>query len=231
MEQQKTGGFAEYCSVHYKQVYKISENISFEAGAMAEPVACCLHGIDNCNIEAGSTVLIIGGGTIGLIMLQLAELAGATKIILSEPLAAKREMAIKLGANIVTDPKRDSLKSTLERNHIERISTVIECVGLTRTMKEAIGYAGKNSVVMLFGLGTPSDEITIKPFELFKKEVTIKASYINPYTQGRAVDIIESGKIDVGTLISHSIGLDGLTDILENPEHRTQGKIIVAPWS
>ena len=68
------GGFAEYCAVNVRQVYRLGERTSFEQGAMAEPVACCLHGIDMCRIQPGSQAVVIGGGMIGLLMLQLAKL-------------------------------------------------------------------------------------------------------------------------------------------------------------
>ena len=86
------GGFAEYCAVDERQVYLLGENTTFEQGAMAEPVACCLHGIDMCEIQPGQQVVIIGGGMIGLLMLQLAKLAGAAKVALLEPVENKREV-------------------------------------------------------------------------------------------------------------------------------------------
>ncbi|MFQ7552650.1 MAG: alcohol dehydrogenase catalytic domain-containing protein [Blautia marasmi] len=70
------GGFAEYCSVDERQVYLLGEHTTFEQGAMAEPVACCLHGIDMCEIQPGHQVVVIGGGMIGLLMLQLASWQG-----------------------------------------------------------------------------------------------------------------------------------------------------------
>ena len=90
------GGFAEYCSVDERQVYLLGENTTFEQGAMAEPVACCLHGIDMCEIQPGHQVVVIGGGMIGLLMLQLAKLAGAAKVALLEPVENKREVGKKL---------------------------------------------------------------------------------------------------------------------------------------
>ena len=94
------GGFSEYCVVPESQVYKIADTTTFEMAAMTEPVACCVHGIDMCNISCGDTVAVIGGGMIGLIMLQLAKISGAGKLILIEPVEEKREMAKKLGADI-----------------------------------------------------------------------------------------------------------------------------------
>ena len=73
----RDGGFAQYSRVPASQVYVLSPEISFEAGAMAEPVACCLHGIDLAGIRAGDRVCVVGGGAIGLIMVQLARLSGA----------------------------------------------------------------------------------------------------------------------------------------------------------
>ncbi len=224
------GGFSEYCVADKKQVYKIGDNTSFEEGAMAEPVACCLHGIDMCNITAGDVVCVIGGGMIGLIMLQLAAINGAHEIIMLEPVKEKREIAKKLGATICIDPLNEDVKSVLKEKNIHRINCVIECVGLKSTMSQAIDLAGKKSIVMMFGLTKPDDTIDIKPFEIFKKEVEIKASFINPYTQTRALDLINSKKVDVKSMIHDVRPLEDLTNILSDGKLRSKGKFIINPW-
>lgn len=223
------GGFAEYCAVPRSQVYQIGKEIDFACAAMAEPVACCMHGIDMCDISCGSTVLVIGGGMIGMIMLQLAKASGAGKLILLEPVAEKRELAYQLGADLCIDPVTEDVKKVLAEKGIHRIQTVIECVGSVRTMQQALELAGRKSTVMLFGLTRPRDTIDIKPFEIFKKEITIKASYINPYTQQRAIDFIDSGKIDVSSMVYETAGLDRLPEILASREIRARGKIIIVP--
>ena len=108
------GGFAEYVIMHEKQLYTFSDDLSFIEAAMAEPVSCCLHGIDLCHIKSGDTVLVIGGGPIGMIMLQLAKNEGATKLILSEPVEEKRELALKLGATKVIDPINEDVQAVLD---------------------------------------------------------------------------------------------------------------------
>ena len=221
------GGFAQYCVVPASQVYKFDGDITYEMAAMCEPVACCLHGIDMCDIIPGGTVAVIGGGMIGLLMLQLAKLKGAAKLLLVEPVAEKRELAKKLGADITVDPTSQDIFAVLEQNGLSRISTVIECVGKTATMKQAIAIAGKKSTVMMFGLTRPSDEIEIKPFEIFKKEITLKASFINPYTQKRALSLIDSKKIDVSSMVYKTISVDELPAILGDKAKRAQGKYIV----
>lgn len=223
------GGFAEYCAVDERQVYKLGEHTTFEQGAMTEPVACCLHGMDMCEIQPGHQVVIIGGGMIGLLQLQLARLAGAAKIALLEPVESKREVAEKLGADVCIDPIHEDVKACLKEAGMTWINTVIECVGRPSTIEQAIDIAGNKAVVMMFGLTKPDETISVKPFEIFRKELELKASYINPYTQKRALDLIDSGRLDVSSMVYEICGLDRLADILGKPEFRAKGKYIISP--
>lgn len=222
------GGFAEYCVIPESQVYAFGQNTTYAQAAMTEPVACCLHGMDMCDIEQGAAVAVIGGGMIGLLMLQLAKLKGAATLILIEPIKEKREIAQKLGADITIDPLNEDVSAVIRDHGITRVSTVIECVGKTATMEQAIAIAGKKSTVMLFGLSKPDDKIAIKPFEIFKKEIVIKASFINPYTQKRALSLIDSGKIDVSSMIYKTISLEELPVVLADKKARSLGKYIVS---
>lgn len=223
------GGFAQYCAVNERQVYKLGENTTFEQGAMAEPAACCLHGIDMCGIRPGHQVVVIGGGMIGLLMMQLAKLAGAAKIALLEPVESKRRAARSLGADICIDPVREDVKDKLAGAGMTWINTVIECVGHPSTIEQAIEIAGNRAVVMMFGLTKPDETISVKPFQIFQKELELKASFINPYTQKRALDLIDSGRLDVSSMVCEVCGLDRLSDILGNPELRKNGKYIISP--
>ncbi len=221
------GGFAEYCRVPQSQVYSFPKTLSFEKAAMTEPVACCLHGIDMCDITCGDTVLIIGGGMIGLIMLQLAKLRGAVSVALSEPVAEKRELASRLGADILIDPLNEDLQAALKKHNAKRIGTVIECAGRPSAIEQAISAAGNKSTVMMFGLTKPQDTISVKPFEIFKKEITLRSSYINPYTQRRALDTIVSGRLDVSSMIYKTTKLEELPGILSDKKERGAGKYII----
>lgn len=223
------GGFAEYCAVNERQVYQLGENTSFEQGAMAEPVACCLHGIDMCEIQPGHQVVVIGGGMIGLLMMQLAKLAGAAKVALLEPVENKRAVAEKLGADICIDPVREDVKGALKAAGMTWINTVIECVGRPFTIQQAVDIAGNKAVVMMFGLTKPDETISVKPFEVFQKELVLKASFINPYTQKRALDLIDSKRLDVSSMIYEVCGLESLEDVLSKPELRANGKYIISP--
>lgn len=196
---------------------------------MTEPVACCLHGMDMCEIRPGHQVVVIGGGMIGLLMLQLSRLAGAAKVALLEPVESKREVGKKLGADICIDPIHEDVKASLKEEGMTWVNTVIECVGRPSTIEQAIDIAGNKAVVMMFGLTKPDETISVKPFEIFRKELVLKASYINPYTQKRALDLIDSGRLDVSSMVYEVADLDELADILSNPELRAKGKYIISP--
>lgn len=223
------GGFAEYCAVNERQVYKLGKHTTFEQGAMTEPLACCLHGIDLCEIKPGHNVVVIGGGMIGLLMMQLAKLAGAAKVALLEPVESKRATGKTLGADVCIDPLNENVKDKLNEEGMTWINTVIECVGRPSTIEQAIDIAGNKAVVMMFGLTKPDDTISVKPFTVFQKELELKASFINPYTQKRALDLIDSGRIDVSSMVYEVCGLDKLEDILKKPELRANGKYIISP--
>ena len=225
------GGFAEYCTVHQSQVYRLGDNTTFEQGAMAEPAACCLHGIELCGIRPGHQVVITGGGMAGTLMLQLAKLAGASRAAVLEPVAEKRELAAKLGADLCIDPLHEDAAARLKEAGFHWIRTVIECAGLPQTMEQAIELVGKKGTVMMFGLTKPDAQIAVKPFQFFQKELTLKSSYINPCTQQRALELIDSGRLDVRSMVCGTIGLERLEDVLRDPAVRARGKYIVVPAS
>lgn len=223
------GGFAEYCAIPESQAYKIGDGTAFEKAAMTEPVACCMHGIDLCDIKTDDTVAVIGCGMIGLIMLQLAKTAGAAQVIAIEPEESKRELAMKLGAKFCIDPIHEDTDAVLAAHGVTRITKVIECVGRASTMEQAVHIAGKKSIVMFFGLTAPNDTVSIKPFEVFKKEIEIKASFINPYTQKRALEMIDDERIDVSSMVYKLASLGELPQILADKDLRRLGKFIILP--
>lgn len=221
-----SGGFAEYLTVREKQVYKIPDSLSFEAAALAETLSCCIHGIDICGIKMGQTVLIIGAGPIGLLMIQLAQKAGAGKIIVSEIVPEKRALALKYGATSVIDPSQEDIDEVL-RSSAVHVGCVIECAGTTRTIEQAIRLAGKGATVMLFALVAPEATVAIQPFEIFKKELKVTSSFINPYTFARAIDMLALGKVNVEEIITDIVPLEEINKVFEDSSFRRRGKVLI----
>ena len=221
------GGFAEYVAVPAKQTHLVSESTDLRAAAMTEPLACCLHGIDMCEIRTGDKVLVIGAGMIGLLMLQLARLSGAAFVAVSEPVAKKRDMAKKLGADVCFDSTAVTAQEFEEKCRKYNFDCVIECCGLVKTIEQAVRVAGNKATVMMFGLTKPDDEIALKPYDVFSKELTLRSSYINPYTQARALALIENKRIDVTSMQNEPVSLEELRSVLSDEKKRAKGKFLI----
>ncbi|MDP4164835.1 MAG: zinc-binding dehydrogenase, partial [Bacillota bacterium] len=192
-------------SVPAANCYKIPEQMTFEEAALVEPLGCVLHGFKKIHLSPLSKVLIIGGGFIGQLFLQLVKHQNVASIIVSEPAENKKELLYKLGADEVVHP---SDVSALEAD------VVIECVGRPESMELAVKSAGKGGQVLLFGVAAPETTISVSPFEIFSKELTIKGSFINPYTQEEAISLIAKKVVDVQSLISHRFTMEELPKVM-----------------
>ncbi|MBD5560727.1 MAG: zinc-dependent alcohol dehydrogenase family protein [Clostridia bacterium] len=221
------GGFAEYALVLDSQAYRLPDNLSYAEGAMTEPTSCCLHGIDLTEIQAGETVMIVGCGNIGLIMIQLARLSGAAKIIGVDVAPDHLEMARQAGADILINSASDDTDAVLQENHVACVDRVIDCAGLPQTAEYCITHAGRGATVMLFGLTKPDDVARIKPFELFQKELTLRSSFVNPDVFDRSLGLLGSGKLDVKSQIRQLIPLEEIGRIFAEKLYRRGGKVLV----
>ena len=126
-----SAAFSDYIVVREQSVHKLADTCSLKKGALIEPISVCLHGIDLIGIKPGQSVAISGGGTMGMIMTQLALHSGGTNITVIEPIAMKREMAKKLGAVHTIDPvnqdrKEEVMKITDGRGFISTSLKIFE---------------------------------------------------------------------------------------------------------
>lgn len=219
----RDGGFEEYSLVPEAQAFLLDPSVPFEAGAMAEPLACCIHGIDLAGIRPGQTVCIVGGGAIGLIMLQLSRLSGASRLILSEPNEKRREAALTLGADLTVDPMDkaayEQMKGTAD--------VVIECVGNNPAVRSAFDFAKKGATLVLFSVPKPDAQFPLPLFDVYKKELTIRGSFVNPDTHDRAVALINAGKVDFGPIITHRFPLKELSGAIEAQSGSESIKVVV----
>ena len=226
----ESGGFAEYCTVPARAAYLVPRELPFEAAAMVEPLACCLHGVDRSGIHPGDTVAIIGFGSIGQIIFQLVRCAGAARIIVIEPVAEKRAVAESLGTHLVIDPLTENAAELLAQVGVH-INSVIECVGMKATMEMAVELACNRATVMLFGLTPPETKLEILAFEqIFKKEITLTGSYINPLVSQRVVDLLAYGRLDMDKVITDRIPLADGVKVFTDASYRSHGKIVIGDF-
>ena len=223
----RDGGFAQYSAAPAAQCFKLAPELPFEAGAMAEPLACCLHGIDAAGIRPGSTVCVIGGG---LLMVQLARLSGAAKVILSEPVELRRSAGLSVGADLAVDPLREDLSARVrEAAGKSGADVVIECVGNTAATRSAFEAAGFGATVLLFSVPAPTATVPLPLFDVYKKELAIRGSFINPDTHLRAVELLSAGRINVEPLITHTFGIGEMEQAIKMQMGGESIKVMVLP--
>lgn len=225
----RDGGFSQYCKVPARLVHQLAEDVTFIEGAMAEPLACCINGIDRSDIKVSDNVVIYGGGMIGLLMLQLAKLKGAANVVLVEPVETKRKMAKQLGAAFTVNPMEEKVGEALQKHNLNHVQVVIETCGLKSTSEEAMEIVDRRGTVVLFAVTSIDAVINLKTYQLFQKELTVKGSYCSPYDMGRAVELINAHRIDVTTMLAGKKPLEGLVEVLSDPKVRAQGKWVILP--
>lgn len=226
----RDGGFAEFSYVPQSQVFPMDPAVGFEAMAMAEPLACCIHGIRRAGLRLGDTVLIVGGGAIGLLMLQLALLRGAGKVILSEPVEKRRRIGLALGASAAINPGEGGLEAQFEAAAGRAgADVVIECVGRADAAAQAVGLAARGGRVLLFSVPKPGTRLALPLMDVFRKELLVTGSFINPDAHQQAVDLLNERRIRTDVLISHRYGLENVGEAIRMQMSSESLKVMIAP--
>ena len=197
---------------------------------MAEPLACCLHGIDRAEIRPGDTVCVIGGGAIGLMMVQLARMSGASRIVLSELVSYRREIGLQLGADHAVDPTAVPLPQQLQQLlGTAGADIVIECVGNTIATAQAMAAAKPGATILLFSVPKTGTVHPLSLDDVYQKELRIVGSKINPDTHQRAVDLINSGRLQFAPLITHSYPVEQTEAAILRQMADDSIKVVVEP--
>jgi len=213
------GGFAEYAVVPSSQIYSLPNEFDLSLAAFAEPLSCCLRGIKQADIKPGDTVAIIGGGAIGLMMIQLVKLSGAAKVILVEPIESRKKIGLKLGADIAFSPDDKNLVKSILDYTDGGTDVAIECVGKKETVELSVNLVSKGGCIVIFGLASKNETIELNLHELFQKEIKIHNSFLNPFTFDAAVKLLVSGKINLNDIPTSKVQLKNIIDIFKNVDH------------
>lgn len=200
---------SDYIVVREQAVYKLADTCSMQKGALIEPISVSLHGIDLCKIKAGMSVAISGGGAMGLILTQLAYRSGATNLTVIEPIASKRELALKLGADHVIDPvSQDRKEEAMKITNGVGFDVVIEASGSVRACDGIEALVAKGGTLEFFAaLYRPDYNYQLNLFGAFWSEMTVIGGVMqSPYMFPRSVALVES--LDLDPLIPASCVFD-----------------------
>jgi 2-desacetyl-2-hydroxyethyl bacteriochlorophyllide A dehydrogenase len=222
----RNGGFAEFSAVPATNAYRLPDSVSLEEGALVEPLACCVHGIDQANIKLGDVVAVLGAGPIGCLLIQLARLQGAGTILAVEPDVARRQHAIAAGADLTCGP--DETTSTLSAiRDLATADVVIEASGRTQTAEWAVGLVRRGGTALLFGVYPEQERLSLNPFRVNEDELRIVGSLNNPNTHQRAIDLLASRRVVLDGVITHRLDLADLAKAMERDSFPGAGKITV----
>lgn len=224
------GGFCEQVAVHIQRVFPLPKTMEDEVGAMVEPTAVAVHANRRAGMSKGMKVVVIGGGTIGLLIAQVAKAYGAKKIVLSEPIGKRREIAETLGVYRVCNPEKEDL-SSFTKDYMGTPDVVFDVVGTEKTLKESLFMLRPNGKLVLVAL--PHTEALGVPYlPLFAKELQVVSSrtyFKEDFPE--AIRLLHSGKIKVRPLISRIFPLERFAEALDLLEKEPERyvKVLVSP--
>jgi L-iditol 2-dehydrogenase len=216
-----TGAFAEYAVYKENAIYALPDNISFEEGAFLEPVSVAVHSMDIANIKAGDAAAVTGAGPIGQLILQLAIKSGAAKVLVSEPVAHKRQLAKEMGADVVVDPVNESLEEAANKLTDGRgFNVIFEASGKVEVAKQIITLAEGCGTIVWCAVYPQDAEVGVSPSYMYSKELTIRSVLISPYSFPRAMHLLP--KMNLKPLIT----VYPLKDIVQAFEDHKAGKAV-----
>jgi L-iditol 2-dehydrogenase len=185
-----------------------------------------IHAIDQAKVTTGSSVAIAGGGPIGLLCLEMALKAGAAKTMLSEPIAEKRALAKKFGADIVVDPLSEDIVAVGKKLTGGRgFNTVIDASGNVKAAKQCLSLADNCGTILWAAVYGKDVEIGVSPFLLYAKELTITSTFVSPYSFPRALAMLP--KLELQSLITDIVPLKDIQHAFELHKKGKSIKILI----
>jgi 2-desacetyl-2-hydroxyethyl bacteriochlorophyllide A dehydrogenase len=213
----RDGGFAEYVSVPSSNVFPIGE-LSYKAAALVEPLACVVWGLKRVQVQPGDSVLVLGAGPMGCLLMQAVRQAGAAQVVVTDVVPARLEMARSLGATdvVLSDQNEGARLKTIAPQGFD---IVADATGYSRVLEQAFEYVRPRGKVWVFGVCPPDEQIAINPYQVFRKDLSIIGSFAVNRTFHESIALIQSGAVQVEPLISHVLPLDDFIKGLEIAAH------------
>lgn len=230
------GGFAEYIripalAIANGNVVKLPEQVSFAEGALIEPLACCIRGLKNAGTGFNDVVLIVGAGPIGLMHLQLSKIVGASRVIVSEPIASRRKKAVKLGADVAVDPINEDLAAIIKREtNGLGADVIVFAIGAPSIVNSTLKLCRKGGTVNLFAGFAGTGECTIEANVIHYGEINVNGS-----TAYKLIDYLEAaqmvinGRVNLEEIVTHTFHIADFRKAYEVCKSGEGLKVLIEP--
>ncbi|MEM7130363.1 MAG: zinc-binding dehydrogenase [Chloroflexota bacterium] len=225
------GGFAEYTVAHASGIFKIPDGMSDEEGALVEPLAVGVRAVAQAEATHADRVLVVGGGTIGLLCLAVAKAVGVKECLITAKYPQQVEIAKELGADHVINLSQENVREVInERTHNLGIDVVIETVGSASAFDDAIAVVRKRGrVVLVAGYHKP---LEVDLTRIVWSEATITGSNCYGYSGFQtdfdaAIELIASGKVDATKIVTHRFPLDDVSQAFQVAADKETGSVKV----
>lgn len=202
----RAGAFAEFVVVPARIVHKLPENFAFEEAALLEAVAVALHAVSLVPVAPGSTALVVGAGTIGLLLQQALRVAGCSRVFVADVDPTRLKLSRDLGATSTLSAGTDLDLQILQLTNGDGVDLAVEAVGKTETVNTAINSVRKSGSVIL--VGNISPEVTIPLQKVVTRQIRLQGSCASAGEYPRAIELLSSGAIRVKPLITAVAPLD-----------------------
>src|SRR5438132_10502737 len=224
----RVGGFAERVALPAKCVHPLPKSLDPVTAALTEPAACCLAGLESFPMPRAATVLVIGGGIMGLLTMALAKRRGAKRLILSDPLEERRAIARRLGASVVIDPSKEHLRERVMTLTRDRGADVVaEAVGKPELVAEAMTLVKPGGVLQLVGVSPKGSEIPLSLWDLHYREIKIVGAFGRGTAFRRALALMP--RMGVGRLITARFPLARIAEAFAHAAAGRGAKTVITP--
>lgn len=220
------GGYAEYVCVPKQNLFRLPNNVSFDEGGILESFMCPFGSIYDCGRIIGETILIFGAGPAGLAYILAAKAAGAGKIIIAARNKARLDQAKLFGADVVIDIEAENTEEiVMQESDGLGVDVAIEAAGQPKSIAQVIKLVKRTGRVILYGIPSIDAQIPFSVTDIIIKELSITGTMGNPYVWQEGLNLLDSGRISVKSMVTHKFSLDNFNEAIDLVASKKDGVI------
>src|SRR6266496_4773780 len=204
------GAIAQYVAVPMASAYLLPNSMSLREGALIEPVSCAVHGMHSLNPRSGDTFLIVGAGTMGLLLLQLAVRGGASRVAMVDVNMQRLALVEQLGPTRTYSDIKQALK-----DEPLGFNCVIDATGVASVIENAFMAVKRGGKFLIFGVASDEARISLSPFRIYNDEITVMGSMAVLFSFQAALDLISSGVINTQAMLTTALPLQDFLEALD----------------